>query len=307
MDQGLKEFRKIEINSIKIPEWATRSVLSDAEIEELAESIKVNNQLEPVIVRDMGDGRYELVSGFKRLKALEKLGRKTAEAKVIECNDSQALSISIDENLKRRDEHPFDVAKKISYMKNVLDLTGKQISQSIGREDSWVSMMLKIGSIDPEAKRILAPSVRDLRVLYLIAMIENPEHQRAIAKIVVEHDLSREEVSELIREYKRDPEGFFKRFDMPKSWAAEKSEPEKLRRCSICGRKTPRDQGRFHFYCSRDSDLIDEVESLLLSYAEEQRAYIIAGLLDIIPSLKGLGLQVFNEVVKKAKEEYLKQ
>ena len=99
------EFRKIELSKIKIPEWAERAVMIDSELEDLAGSIRQMGQIEPIIVRRIGDEGYELISGYRRFMALEKIGAVEVEAKIVECSDLEAMALSIEENLKRADEH----------------------------------------------------------------------------------------------------------------------------------------------------------------------------------------------------------
>jgi len=100
------------------------------------------------------------------------LARETVEAKIIECSDEEALTISLEENIKRSDMHPFDIAKKIEYMYRSLGLSVREIGRRLNRDESWVSMMLSIGSLCDEAKKILAPRIKDIPTLYEISRLK---------------------------------------------------------------------------------------------------------------------------------------
>lgn len=191
---------RIPLDRIKVPDWAKRMVIADHELEDLAGSMKTMGQIEPIIVRRMGDGGYELISGYRRFMALKKLGALEAEAKIVECDDFEAVALSIEENLKRSDEHPFDAARKIAYMHRGLGLSVREIGRMLGRDDSWVGMMLKIDSMDPEAKKILAPRTKSYNILYEIASIRDPEGQRLAAEIFSKHDMGVREVRSLVKE-----------------------------------------------------------------------------------------------------------
>jgi ParB/RepB/Spo0J family partition protein len=197
---GDGEVRWIEIEKIRVPEWAIRTVMDEAELKELVNSIEANELIEPIVVRPTSDGCYELISGYRRLQALKMLNAKEVEAKVRECTDEEALTLSIEENEKRANEHPFDVAKKVAYMHDVLGMSDEKIATKLGRGKSWVSMMLKINAIDEEAKKVLAPKVKDIGKLYAIATINSPEKQLIAADYLVRGNPSREEVKDLAKQ-----------------------------------------------------------------------------------------------------------
>ena len=193
------EIREIEIDKIAVPDWARRTVMSEAELDDLANSIRERGQIGPIVVRPRSDGRYELVSGSRRLEVLKRLGRTEVEAKVIECTDEEAIVLSIEENLKRAEEHVFDTARKVSMLYEMMGNSGRKVARLLDRDETWVSMMKKINAIDEAAKKVLAPHVRDYHKLYLVATVEDPEKQRIMAKVLERLNLSREKVEELVR------------------------------------------------------------------------------------------------------------
>jgi len=194
------EVKEVEIRNIKVPEWGKRIVVSEHEMNEIAESIRSNIQIEPIVVRRLDDGGYELISGFMRLNALKRLGCETVEAKIIECSDEEALTISLDENLKRSNMHPFDVAKKIEYMHRSLGLSVREIGRRLGRDASWVSIMLAIGSLCDEAKEILASRIKDIPTLYEVSKLRDSRDQVLASRIIAKHSLGRREASRLVKE-----------------------------------------------------------------------------------------------------------
>jgi len=193
------EIKEIEIEKIRVPEWARRTVLDDTVIDEIAESIETYGQLEPVIVRDLGGGNYELIAGYQRYLAVLKIGRSKIEAKVIECTEEEALILHLLENLKRSDAHPFDIARDIANIREKLGLSESKIAKLLGKDKSWVSMMLKINAINEEAKKVLKPKVRDITKLYAIATINSPEKQLIAADLLAKRNLSKEETEKLAR------------------------------------------------------------------------------------------------------------
>ncbi|MEM0079930.1 MAG: ParB/RepB/Spo0J family partition protein [Nitrososphaerota archaeon] len=311
------ESRKIRLNQIKIPEWARRIVIIDHELEDLAGSIKQMGQIEPIIVRKIGDEGYELISGYRRFMALENIGASEAEAKIVECSDGEAIALSIEENLKRSDEHPFDTARKIAYMHRELGLSVRKIGELIGRDDSWVGMMLSIDSIDPEAKKILAPKVKDNHIIYYVATLDDPRDQRALAEAIIRYNLRRKDVEDIKKEAKEKglsirevltmvstPDEYKPYSEAQKSMASNVSEAreelrghktlmasehdglEEARECDLCGEKIGRSQGRFYFICRSKHSSLREIFKLARKHGcekiEEALDYLIIEVEDLV-------------------------
>jgi len=288
------EFRELDVDEVRIPEWGERIVVSEHEVDEIAESIGRGIQIEPIIVRRLDDGSHELISGYMRLNALRSLGRKTVEAKIIECSDEEALAISLEENLKRSDMHPFDIARKVAYMHKELGMSVREIGKRLGRDASWVEMMLKIDAISPEAKEILKLKVRDIRTLYEISKLDDHKGQVLASKIIAGHGLGRREASSLVkdimekgseaveREYERflgesgalGGEGLYESevFDMSNTSQEYKGcsreatpghhaleEAREVRTCDICGERRPRGDVRLIAICRDGHEALHDV------------------------------------------------
>gem|GEM_PF-3342376 len=275
---------EIGIDGIRIPEWSERIVVSEHEIDEIAESIRSSIQIEPIIVRRLDDGSHELISGYMRLNALKRLGYRTVEAKIVKCSNEEALTISLEENLKRSEMHQFDIAKKVAYMHKGLGMSVREIARRLNRDHSWVVMMLAIDSISPEAKEILAPRIKDTPTLYEISKLENPRDQVLASKIIAERGLGRREAQGLIRgimergsgavdgEYQGLPQGLeagggeglydskvvnmlttYQGYKACSGEAAPKpqapEEAREVRACDICGKKRLKGGVRFIAIC----------------------------------------------------------
>jgi ParB family chromosome partitioning protein len=314
------EVREIEIGSIIVPPWAERTVMLQAEIAELAESIRSSIQIEPIVVRRLGSGRYELISGFMRLNALKSLGLRTVEAKIVECSDDEALMMSVEENLKRTDTHPFDLAKKIAYMSRVLGLSIREIGRRLGRDHSWVIMMLSIDSISSEAKKILAPSVRDVPILYEVSRIEDVDKQVIASKIITKARLGRGDTSNLVknimaRSLEDVEKGYGELLKESKDFVREDlSSPEvvnmlttsteykdfsrdstskphvgveadELRRCEICGEEKPRRDIRYVGICREKHEPLRELLRLFKKYGYEKTDRVLSFVVDELTSL----------------------
>jgi ParB/RepB/Spo0J family partition protein len=191
--------RKIKLDEIEVPEWAKREFLDPSEQRELVNSIRMRGLMQRIGVRLTPDGRYQLIYGYRRLQALRELRMTEVEADVYEGPEEEAIVMSIEENQKRSDEHPFAIARKIARLHKEHGLSVRKIAKLLGKEKSWVDMMLKINAIDEEAKKVLGPKVRDITKLYAIATINSPEKQLIAANVLAKRNLSKEGTEKLAR------------------------------------------------------------------------------------------------------------
>ncbi|MGB9612890.1 MAG: ParB/RepB/Spo0J family partition protein, partial [Candidatus Margulisiibacteriota bacterium] len=113
---------------------------------ELAESIKAQGVIEPILTR-MRNGRYELVAGERRLRAAKLAGISAIPAIVKDFTDQQALELSLVENLQREDLNPMDEAEGYAHLQSEFGLTQEQIAQRVGKDRSTVANMIRLLSL----------------------------------------------------------------------------------------------------------------------------------------------------------------
>lgn len=111
----MDEVRQVQVEDISISQLNTRKNLNagteDTSLDDLAASIRETGLLQPPILRETAPGKYEVVSGQRRILACKQIGLTTVRAVVMDMNDGQALAISLIENVQRADMHPLDKAQ----------------------------------------------------------------------------------------------------------------------------------------------------------------------------------------------------
>lgn len=146
---------QLEIGRIVPGEHQPRRCFDEAELKSLAESMRRFGQLSPLLVRPQTDGRFELIAGERRLRALKMLGRSHAEVLVSGACSLDCALIAIIENLQREDLHYLDEAEACRRI-----LAGKQISReelaaSLGKSTSALANLLRLLRLPPEVKDFL--------------------------------------------------------------------------------------------------------------------------------------------------------
>jgi ParB family chromosome partitioning protein len=151
------------------------------ELEELAASIKAQGLLQPVTVRPAAKGRYELVAGERRFRAMRNLGRMTIPAIVREVDDRQLLELALVENVMRSDLNEIEVAEGLRELQSRHDYTAAQLAEVIGRSRPAVSNTLRLLELPATVRELVRSG--QLSAGHGRAVLSFPEKEReAIAE-----------------------------------------------------------------------------------------------------------------------------
>jgi len=124
--------------------YQTRSHVDESALQELADSIKVAGVLQPITVRAVSGGRYQLIAGERRWLASQRAGKATVPVIVRQVSNEQAMEMTIIENLQREDLNPIEEARAFDRLGREFGLTQEQISQRTGKERSSVANFLRL-------------------------------------------------------------------------------------------------------------------------------------------------------------------
>ncbi|MHC4693354.1 MAG: ParB/RepB/Spo0J family partition protein [Planctomycetota bacterium] len=200
-DKELQEsLREISIDSISPNPYQARTVWDQEELEELAESIKANGVIQPIIVR-AATGGYELIAGERRFRASKLASLKTIPALVRQATDQQLLELALIENIHRVDLNPIERAKCYQSYLTTFSLTQTEAAQRLGEDRSVIANYMRLLDLPNEIKQMLAK--RQLTMGHARAIIALPtdEIRRKLANRAMAGRLSVREVERLVRKY----------------------------------------------------------------------------------------------------------
>jgi len=163
-----------------------RTVMTGDGLEELAESIRERGVIEPLIVRPLPDGNFELVAGERRLRASARAGKTEVPAIFRDMDDRGSLEIALIENIQREDLNAVDEARAYQRLVEEFGRTHAEISKAVGKNRSTITNLLRLLHLpDPVLEHLSkgALSVGHARVLL---KIEDPKRQSAIAEQMIE-------------------------------------------------------------------------------------------------------------------------
>jgi len=146
------EVRLINVEVIAPNPYQPRREFSQAALDDLSDSIRARGVLQPVLVRTVGEGRYELVAGERRLRATRQAGLAEIPALVREMTDQESLAIALIENLQREDLNAIEEALGYQQLQREFGLSQEELARQVGKSRSAVANSLRLLAL-PEAVR----------------------------------------------------------------------------------------------------------------------------------------------------------
>ena len=147
-DRG--DVQELRLDSVVPNRYQPRQQFSEVELVELAQSLKQNGLLQPILVRRKGDGIFELIAGERRLRAAKLAGFEKIPALIRNCTDQESMVLALVENLQRDDLNPMETARAYHRMVNEFGLTQEAIAQQVGRDRSSIANMLRLMTLPAE-------------------------------------------------------------------------------------------------------------------------------------------------------------
>ena len=189
----------LPVASVRPNRYQPREYFDEEALSSLAESIREVGVLQPILVRPLGDGEYELVAGERRWRAARRVGLVTIPALVHATDDSATLEHALVENLHRDDLNALEEAAAYQQLIEDFGLTHDEVATRVGRSRATVSNTLRLLQLPPSIQRALQE--RKLTMGHARALLGTPDRafQEQLAKRAVAEDLSVREVEDAIR------------------------------------------------------------------------------------------------------------
>jgi ParB family chromosome partitioning protein len=176
----------LAIDRIQAGRYQPRTRMDDASLAELAESIKAQGVVQPILVRPIEGGRFEIVAGERRWRAAERAGLKEIPALVRAVADQAALALALIENIQREDLNPLEEAQGLQRLIEEFGLTHEAAAQAIGRSRSAVTNLLRLTQLAKPVQAYLLAGKLDMG--HARALLALPAAQQAAfaARVVAE-------------------------------------------------------------------------------------------------------------------------
>ncbi|MDR3297259.1 MAG: ParB/RepB/Spo0J family partition protein [Prevotellaceae bacterium] len=192
--------KEIPLSEIAPNPAQPRTHFDEAQLNELAESIKSIGLIQPITVRSLAPHSYQIIAGERRHRAAQMAGLTTIPAYVREADDNQTLLMALVENVQRADLDAIEIALSYQRLMTELDLTQEEVSDKVGKSRSAVTNFIRLLKLPPEIQRSLRDGLIEAGHARALLMVASPELQLALAKKVADKGLSVREVEKLVKD-----------------------------------------------------------------------------------------------------------
>lgn len=193
-----QELQHLALERIQRGKYQPRRDMDQTSLEELAESIKAQGVMQPIVVRSIADNSYEIIAGERRWRAAQLAGLKTIPALVRNVTDEAAIAMALIENIQREDLNPVEEAMALQRLQKEFELTQQEVANAVGKSRASVANLLRLIGLPDEVKTLLAHG--DLEMGHARALLGLPvEQQVQAARHVVAKGLTVRQTEAMVR------------------------------------------------------------------------------------------------------------
>jgi ParB family chromosome partitioning protein len=196
INQG--NLRQFPIDKIQPGRYQPRKIFQEGALQELAESIRSQGIIQPVVIRPIGNQQYELIAGERRWRAAQLAGLHEIPAIVKEIPDEAAIAMSLIENIQREDLNVMEEAEGLQRLIDEFEMSHLEVAEAIGRSRAAVTNLLRLLKLSPDVKTLVENGDIDAGHAKVLLALEGSEQSQA-AKTIVEKGLSVRDAEELVR------------------------------------------------------------------------------------------------------------
>jgi len=202
---GGTELQRVRIADIVANRFQPRRAFTEPELAELEASIKASGLLQPIVVRARGDGKWELVAGERRLRAVSRLGWTDIPAVVRDFDDRSMLTLALVENLQRADLNPLEEAHGYQRLIDEFGLTQQQVADAVGKDRTSITNLLRILALQPAVLQLVERGHISAGHARALLPVKDERRQLELANEVVARQLSVREAEARARALTADP------------------------------------------------------------------------------------------------------
>lgn len=195
---GAKRLAEVDTSRIQAGRYQPRTRMDEASISELADSIREQGLLSPILVRELDEGGYEVLAGERRLRAARQAGLEKVPVLIENVDDEHALVIGLIENIQRENLNPIEEAQGIQRLIDEFDFTHEAAAKAVGRSRPATSNLLRLLALTDEVKAMVMEGAVEMGHARALLALSGADQVTA-AKTVAARGLSVRQTEELVR------------------------------------------------------------------------------------------------------------
>ncbi len=197
-DYHPNEVVQLEVNKIVPNRFQPRTIFDEEKIKELAQTIRTHGMIQPIIVRKIDDGNYELIAGERRWRAVTLLEWEHIPAIIRDLTDTETASIALIENLQREELTAIEEAKAYSQLLEMHSLTQEALAQRLGKNQSTIANKLRLLKLpEPVQDALMKKEITERHARALIKL-KVEQKQLELLRLIIENDLNVKQTEEKI-------------------------------------------------------------------------------------------------------------
>ena len=194
-DGGLQ---KIPVEFLQRGEYQPRREFNSDSLEELADSIASQGMIQPIVVREIADHKYEIIAGERRWRAAQLAGLDTVPAIVREISDQTTIAVALIENIQREDLNAIEESQALIRLQDEFNLTQQQVAEAVGKSRSAVTNLMRLASLQPAVQQQLERGDIELGHAKCLLALEG-ESQILAARTVASEGLTVRQTEVLVK------------------------------------------------------------------------------------------------------------
>ncbi|MBT8448997.1 MAG: ParB/RepB/Spo0J family partition protein [Gammaproteobacteria bacterium] len=193
------DLRNLPVEFLQPGKYQPRKDMTEEGLDELAESIKAQGVIQPIVVRSLlGNEKFEIIAGERRWRAAQKAGLHEVPTIIKEVDDNAAIAMSLIENIQREDLNAIEEAVALSRLKEEFELTHQEVADAVGKSRAAVTNLMRLLSLVESVRLLIEHG--DLEMGHGRALLAlSVEQQAVLAKLVVEKGMSVRETEALVK------------------------------------------------------------------------------------------------------------
>ena len=193
------ELKQLPVDKVQRGEYQPRVHIDPVALQELAESIKAQGLIQPIVVRRIASGRYELIAGERRWRAAQMAGLHEIPALIRAIPDQAAAAMSLIENIQREDLNPLEESQALQRLIDEFGLTHQQTADAVGRSRSAITNLLRLLELEPEVRGLVETGQLNMGHARALLALKDKD-QLLAAKTVVDRQLSVRATEALVKQ-----------------------------------------------------------------------------------------------------------
>ena len=200
-----KEILELPISKVEPRQEQPRYSFDEVALAELSESIRQYGMIQPITVRALNDGYYQIIAGERRWRAARMAGLMNVPVRVLDADDRRVSELALVENLQREDLNPIEEAKGLRSLMDEYGMTQEEAAQSVGKSRSAVANSLRLLNLCPYVMELLEQGLITTGHAKSLLSIQNKDAQEAAANTIVAQGLSVRQTERLCAKLSKEP------------------------------------------------------------------------------------------------------